>query len=60
MENRINKEKELVTLRELMSLLKQLPRLDYELEPFAKDLEDICNEQPLLPTTITNNPNNSV
>lgn len=35
-------------LGELKALLKQLPRLDEELDAFAADLEDIRKEQPLM------------
>lgn len=37
------------TLKELKSLLKELPRLDDELDAFAADLEDIWKNQPPLP-----------
>lgn len=37
------------TLKELKFLLKELPRLDDELEAFAADLEDVWKTQPPLP-----------
>ena len=45
----IEHEKDLKTLGELKQMLKNLPRLDEELDSFAADLEDICKDQPLLP-----------
>jgi antitoxin (DNA-binding transcriptional repressor) of toxin-antitoxin stability system len=39
---------ELKTLGELKALLKNLPRLEEELDAFAEDLEDVWNEQPLM------------
>lgn len=41
------------TLKELKFLLKELPRLDDELEAFAADLEDIWKTQPPLPEEST-------
>jgi hypothetical protein len=38
------------TLGELKALLKKLPRLEEELDAFAADLEDACNDQPLMAT----------
>jgi hypothetical protein len=45
----IDHEKELKILEELKRILKNLPRLDEELDSFAADLEDIRKDQPLLP-----------
>jgi len=39
-----------MTLGELQTLLKKLPRLDEELDAFASDIEDISRNQPLLST----------
>ena len=39
-----------MTLGELQTLLKKLPRLEEELEAFASDLEEISNNQPLMST----------
>jgi uncharacterized protein (UPF0335 family) len=39
----------LKTLGELRRLLKNLPRLEEELDSLAADLEDIRKDQPLLP-----------
>lgn len=39
-----------MTLRELKNFLKQLPRLEYELEAFASDIEAISRNQPLMTT----------
>jgi len=36
------------TLGELKGLLKELPRLEEELDAFAADLEDVWNDQPLM------------
>jgi antitoxin (DNA-binding transcriptional repressor) of toxin-antitoxin stability system len=45
----IDEDKNLVTLDELLRMLKKLPRLDDELDDFATDLENSWKEQPLLP-----------
>ena len=45
----IHEEIHPVTLRNLKALLKKLPKLDEELDYFAADLEDILQDQPLLP-----------
>ena len=39
-----------MTLGELQSLLKQLPRLEEELAAFASDLEEISKNQPPIST----------
>jgi antitoxin (DNA-binding transcriptional repressor) of toxin-antitoxin stability system len=39
-----------MTLGELQTLLKKLPRLEEELEAFASDLEEISDNQPLMST----------
>jgi len=44
----IDEKTDIKTLGELKALLKQLPRLDEELDAFAADLEDIRKEQPLM------------
>jgi len=38
-----------MTLGELKPLLKKLPRLEEELDAFASDLEEISQNQPLMP-----------
>ena len=45
----IDQEKDMKTLGELKRMLKNLPRLDEELDSFAADLEGIRKDQPLLP-----------
>lgn len=45
----IKEAKKAKTLSELKSLLKELPRLDEELDAFAEDLEGIRKDQPPLP-----------
>jgi hypothetical protein len=45
----IDHEKDLKKLEELKRMLKNLPRLDEELDSFAAGLEDIRKDQPLLP-----------
>ena len=45
----IDEKKNLMTLRELKHLLKELPRLEEELDAFATDLENIWKDQPPLP-----------
>ncbi len=44
----IDEKTDLKTLGELKSLLKNLPRLDEELDAFAADLEDIRKDQPIM------------
>ena len=39
-----------MTLGELKTLLKKLPRLEEELDSFASDLEEIFRNQPLIST----------
>ena len=39
-----------MTLRELKTLLKKLPRLEEELDAFALDLEEISRNQPIMST----------
>jgi hypothetical protein len=39
-----------MTLSELQTLLKKLPRLEEELDDFATDLEEISRNQPLMST----------
>jgi uncharacterized protein (UPF0335 family) len=39
-----------MTLGELQTLLKQLPRLEEELAAFASDLEEISKNQPPIST----------
>ena len=38
-----------MTLGELKTLLKKLPRLGEELDAFASDLEEISRNQPIIP-----------
>lgn len=45
----VREAKKAKTLKELKSLLKELPRLDEELDAFAADLEGIRKNQPPLP-----------
>ena len=45
----IKSAKNLKTLKELKLLIKQLPRLDDELEVFAADIKEIRKNQPPLP-----------
>ena len=45
----IESAKNLKTLKELKLLIKQLPRLDDELEVFAADIREIWKNQPPLP-----------
>ena len=44
----IDEKTDLKTLGELKALLKNLPRLDEELDAFAADLEDIRKDQPIM------------
>ena len=46
----INEKIDPMTLGELKTLLKKLPRLDEELDAFASDLEEISRNQPLMST----------
>jgi hypothetical protein len=46
----VDKKIEFMTLGELQTLLKKLPRLDEELDAFAADIEDISRNQPLMST----------
>ena len=39
-----------LTLGDLQSLLKKLPKLEEELDAFASDLEEISRNQPLMST----------
>jgi len=39
-----------MTLAELKNLLKKLPRLERELDAFGSDIEEIIDNQPLIPT----------
>jgi antitoxin (DNA-binding transcriptional repressor) of toxin-antitoxin stability system len=39
-----------MTLGELKTLLKKLPRLEEELDAFASDLEELSKNQPLIST----------
>jgi len=39
-----------MTLSELQTLLKKLPKLEEELDDFATDLEEISRNQPLMST----------
>ena len=45
----IKETKKIRTLKELKALLEELPRLDDELDAFAKDVEDIVECGPPLP-----------
>ena len=44
----IDQKTDVKTLGELRALLKNLPRLDEELDAFAADLEDIRKDQPMM------------
>ncbi len=44
----IDEKTESMTLGDLKTLLKKLPKLDEECEAFAADLEDIWKDQPLM------------
>jgi len=46
----VDEKIESMTLGELQTLLKKLPRLEEELDAFASDIEDICRNQPLMST----------
>jgi hypothetical protein len=45
----IDESNDPMTLDDLPNLLKNLPRLEEELEAFATDLEEIFRNQPLMP-----------
>jgi len=45
----VNEAKKVMTLKELKSLMKELPRMDEELDAFATDLERLWEDQPPLP-----------
>jgi hypothetical protein len=46
----IDEKMDQMTLGELKTLLKKLPKLEEELEAFASDLEEIARNQPLMST----------
>ena len=46
----IDEKMDPMTLGELKTLLKKLPKLEEELEAFASDLEEIARNQPLVST----------
>ena len=46
----VDEKIEFMTLGELQTLLKKLPRLEEELDAFASDLEEISRNQPLMST----------
>ncbi len=46
----IDKKMDPMTLGELKTLLKKLPRLEEELDAFASDLEEVSRNQPLIST----------
>ena len=46
----IDEKTDPMTLDDLKALLKKLPRLEEELDAFASDLEEISENQPLMPT----------
>jgi hypothetical protein len=46
----VDEKIESMTLGELQTLLKKLPRLEEELDAFASDIEDISRNQPLMST----------
>ena len=46
----IDEKLDSMTLGELQTLLKKLPRLEEELDAFASDIEDISRNQPLMST----------
>ena len=46
----IDEKSDSMTLGELKTLLKKLPRLEEELEAFASDLEEVARNQPLMST----------
>jgi antitoxin (DNA-binding transcriptional repressor) of toxin-antitoxin stability system len=45
----IDEKTDSMTLGELKTLLKKLPRLKEELDAFASDMEELSRNQPLLP-----------
>ena len=46
----IDEKIDFMTLGDLKTLLKKLPRLEEELDAFASDLEEISGNQPLMST----------
>ena len=46
----IDEKTDSLTLGDLQSLLKKLPKLEEELDAFASDLEEISRNQPLMST----------
>ena len=46
----IDEKTDAMTLGQFNFLLKKLPRLEEELDPFASDLEEIFSNQPLMST----------
>ena len=46
----IDEKLDSMTLGDLKTLLKKLPRLEEELDAFASDLEEISSNQPLMST----------
>lgn len=48
----IDKNLDPMTLGELKTLLKKLPRLDEEVDAFASDIEDISRNQALMSTGV--------
>ena len=48
----VDEKIESMTLGELQTLLKKLPRLEEELDAFASDIEDISRNQPLMSTGV--------
>jgi prevent-host-death family protein len=45
----VKETKKVKTLKELKFLLNELPSLDDDLDAFAADIENICENQPSLP-----------
>ena len=48
----VQDKKQKHTLKDLKESLKNLPRLDEELDSFSTDLKSICDEQPEMPDDI--------
>lgn len=48
----VDEKIEFMTLSELQTLLKKLPKLEEELDAFASDIEDISRNQPLMSTGV--------
>ena len=48
----VDEKIEFMTLSELQTLLKKLPKLEEELDDFASDIEDISRNQPLMSTGV--------